>query len=134
VGRTNETLEIEAGNHTVTLNPPRDFDPLVQEILLQNTTVISPATVVFEQIVLERISPVEYLLVSFTEDRDVLLDDRLIGRTNETLEVEAGFHTVALTPPEDYLPASQDVAVRDTSAMTPARVVFVPIHALRPGS
>lgn len=50
IGLTNQVLEVEGGVHTVTLDPPKDFSPGSQDVTLQDTTVISPATVEFQKI------------------------------------------------------------------------------------
>ena len=47
-GRTNIVLQVEAGTHTVTLAPPRNFSPLEQTVLLQNTAAVDPCRIAFE--------------------------------------------------------------------------------------
>ena len=49
-GTTNETVELARGTHTITLGPPRDFIPKKMEIVLKDTTVISPMEMRFEKI------------------------------------------------------------------------------------
>jgi len=46
-GVTNVTLEVEAGAHTVTLEPPNDFTPETQDVEVKDTTVIDPKRVEF---------------------------------------------------------------------------------------
>ena len=53
----------------------------------------------------------EFMLVRFPVDRGVLLDSRMIGRTNETLEVEAGMHVITLDNPQDLMPESYQLRV-----------------------
>jgi hypothetical protein len=67
----------------------------------------------------------EYLLVNFPEDREVVIDQEEQGRTNETIEVEAGIHTVSLkSPPNNFRPRQRKVTLTGTSALTPKEVSF----------
>jgi ABC-type amino acid transport substrate-binding protein len=66
---------------------------------------------------------VEYLLVSFPEDRDVLADGDRVGVTNHTILITANEYTITLSG-DDYVPTSQDVVVAGTSIMRPLVVVF----------
>jgi hypothetical protein len=47
-GWTNVVLQLEAGTHTVTLALPRNFSPIEQTVLLQNTAAIDPCRITFE--------------------------------------------------------------------------------------
>ena len=67
----------------------------------------------------------EFMLVRFPVDRGVLLDSRLIGRTNETLEVEAGMHVITLDNPQDFMPESYFVSLDNTTVISPKELVFV---------
>jgi hypothetical protein len=49
-GTTNQIVELAAGTHTLTLGPPRNFSPKKMEVVLKDTTVISPREVRFEKI------------------------------------------------------------------------------------
>ena len=49
-GKTNQTVELARGTHTVTLGPPSDFIPKKMKVVLKDTTVISPMEVRFEKI------------------------------------------------------------------------------------
>lgn len=70
----------------------------------------------------------EYLLVNFPEDREVLVDREVQGRTNETIEVEKGAHIISLkTPPDDFLPRQKKITLAGTSAITPREVTFAKI-------
>jgi hypothetical protein len=66
---------------------------------------------------------VEYLLVTFPEDRDVLADGDRVGVTNHTILITANEYTITLSG-DDYVPTSQDVVVAGTSIMRPLVVVF----------
>ena len=47
-GYTSELLELEGGKYLVSLEPPPDFSPPVQEIDLRNTSAMEPREVEFE--------------------------------------------------------------------------------------
>jgi len=49
-GTTNQTVELASGTHTITLGPPKDFTPKKMQIVLKETTVISPMEVRFEKV------------------------------------------------------------------------------------
>ena len=49
-GKTNFVLQFEAGYHTVTLGPPRNFSPVEQKVLLQNTAALDPCKVEFHRL------------------------------------------------------------------------------------
>jgi hypothetical protein len=66
---------------------------------------------------------VEYLLVSYREDRDVLADGTRIGVTNHTILVPADEYVITLSG-AGYTPASQDVVIAGTSIMQPRVVIF----------
>jgi hypothetical protein len=70
--------------------------------------------------------PMEFLKVTFPEDRGVKIDGRPAGdkKTNVTLEVEAGTHTVTLEPPDDFTPLTQTVLLKDTTSIKPMEICF----------
>ena len=49
-GRTNVVLELEAGDHDVTLAPPRNFSPVSQHVVLQNTAALDPYQITFQKL------------------------------------------------------------------------------------
>ena len=67
---------------------------------------------------------VEYLLVTFPEDRDVLADGDRVGVTNHTILISANEYVISLSGAE-YAPTSQDVVVAGTSIMRPMVVTFI---------
>lgn len=69
---------------------------------------------------------VEYLLVSFPEDRDVLADGDRVGVTNHTILITANEYTITLGG-DGYAPTSQDVVVAGTSIMRPLVVAFTAV-------
>jgi hypothetical protein len=70
----------------------------------------------------------EYLLVNFPDDKEVLIDANLQGRTNETIEVEKGTHIISLkSPPQNYRPKQKKIVLAETSPLTPREVTFAKI-------
>jgi hypothetical protein len=47
-GRTGEVIELEAGNHVITLGPPANFKPSEQRIILKNTSELAPREIAFD--------------------------------------------------------------------------------------
>jgi hypothetical protein len=66
---------------------------------------------------------VEYLLVSYKADRDVLADGDRVGVTNHTIMIQANEYIITLSG-DGHVPQSQDVVVAGTSIMRPKVVVF----------
>lgn len=67
----------------------------------------------------------EYLLVNFLEDRDVLVNTTMQGRTGQIIELEKGTHIVSLrTPPRNFRPRKKKIVLADTSVLTPKEVIF----------
>ena len=56
-GFTNTVIQIEAGTHTVTLEPPPDFSPLAQTVRIANTSPLAPLTVTFHRLPPSAIPP-----------------------------------------------------------------------------
>jgi hypothetical protein len=66
---------------------------------------------------------VEYLLVTFPEDRDVVAYGDRVGVTNHTILISANEYVISLGGTA-YAPTSQDVVVAGTSIMRPMVVAF----------
>ncbi len=49
-GKTNVVLQLEAGDHDVTLDLPRDFSPTGQHVVLQNTAPLHPCRITFHRL------------------------------------------------------------------------------------
>jgi len=47
-GQTNTLLELEAGTHTVSLEPPANFTPKSLVLLLRGTSALAPKEVTFD--------------------------------------------------------------------------------------
>jgi PEGA domain len=69
---------------------------------------------------------IEYLLVTFSEERAVLADGAGVGFTNHTLMLPADEYSITLSG-DGYQPQSQDVALSGTAVMKPKVVAFTPI-------
>ena len=46
-GWTNTVLQLETGEHDVTLEPPKNFSPVSQHVLLENTSALDPYRIQF---------------------------------------------------------------------------------------
>jgi hypothetical protein len=56
-GFTNTIIQVDAGTHTVTLEPPPDFSPVAQTVLLKNTSPLAPLTITFHRLPASAIPP-----------------------------------------------------------------------------
>ena len=66
---------------------------------------------------------VEYLLVVYNGDRDVLADGDRVGVTNHTILLAPDEYIITLSG-DGYAPPSEDVILAGTSIMRPKVVVF----------
>ncbi len=66
----------------------------------------------------------EYLIVRFPETRRVLIDGVDQGRTDRTIEVEAGTYTVSLSPPDHAKPTQRTITLSNTSPIKPKELKF----------
>jgi hypothetical protein len=67
----------------------------------------------------------EYLIVRYIERRQVVVDGRLQGWTNEILELERGTHVVSLKrPPDDFVPFEMPLVLEDSGILSPLEVRF----------
>ena len=69
---------------------------------------------------------IEYLLVTYPEQRAVLADGVKVGFTNHTLMLPTDEYLITLDG-AGYQPPSQDVALAGTSLVKPMVVPFLPI-------
>ncbi len=67
----------------------------------------------------------EFLLVVYVAERDVLIDGVAAGITNHLITLAPGTYTVSLDGDSDFSPLEQDVLVTDTSPLKPMKVAFV---------
>ncbi len=68
----------------------------------------------------------EYVIVTFPTKRLVYIDGDQNGYTNEVLRLDAGTHVFELGTLANYKPASRQVTVKDTTALEPLEVAFLP--------
>ncbi|HEX9671263.1 MAG TPA: hypothetical protein VGC93_17475 [Thermoanaerobaculia bacterium] len=66
----------------------------------------------------------EFIRVTFADPRDVFIDGQLSGRTQATLRVEKGTHTIHLGEPRNYTPNWRRPRVEKTSPIKPLEVSF----------
>ena len=70
----------------------------------------------------------EYLLVNYPEEREVIIDNNVQGRTGESIEVEKGTHIISLkSPPDDFRPKQKKITLAGTSSLAPQEVTFAQI-------
>ena len=67
----------------------------------------------------------EYLLVKFREDRQVVVDDHFLGSTNQVIEIEEGKHSISLAAPYDFKPDEWQVVLVNSTVVHPIEVEFV---------
>ena len=61
----------------------------------------------------------EYVCVNYVKGRLVRVDGKDVGITNSTLRVETGHHIFDLGEPQNYLPASVEKLVQNTTIISP---------------
>ena len=67
----------------------------------------------------------EFLLVKFAEDRELIIDGNVQGRSNQTIELERGSHTISLkSPPSDFQPQQEEIVLENTTSISPMEVRF----------
>ncbi len=66
----------------------------------------------------------EYVFVSFKEDRTVLADGKKLGQTNQTLLIEKGHHCFTLAGMKNYSPEKVDAVIEQTTVLSPYNVKF----------
>ncbi len=69
---------------------------------------------------------IEFLLVTFPEERAVLADDKRVGFTNHTLMLPTGEYVITLDG-GGYRPGSRDIALTGTSIPKPMVIAFTPV-------
>ncbi len=66
----------------------------------------------------------EFVTVTFDDDRQVFIDGTPSGNTNETLQVDRGTHTFDLGAPHNYAPTFRRRQVANTTPIRPLEVTF----------
>jgi hypothetical protein len=69
----------------------------------------------------------EFVKVTFSSRRSVLVDGAPNGVTNETIVVQRGFHEFSLEPPPDFSPDSQEHPVVATTLLNPLVIAFTAV-------
>jgi hypothetical protein len=68
----------------------------------------------------------EFVIVTYPQDRALFIDGAEAGMTNTLLRIEAGTHTFNLGEPRDYVPKWRRKVVRDTTSIAPMEIGFDP--------
>lgn len=66
----------------------------------------------------------EYIFVSFKEDRTVLANGKKLGQTNQTLLIIKGHHSFTLAGKQNYHPAKVDAVIQQTTSLSPYKIAF----------
>ncbi len=66
----------------------------------------------------------EFLLVVYGTERDVLIDGVPAGITNHLITLAPGTYTISLDGDSDFKPVEQDVLVTSSSPLKPLKVEF----------
>jgi hypothetical protein len=66
----------------------------------------------------------EFLLVVYDIERDVLIDGVPAGITNHLITLAPGTYTVSLDGESDFEPAEQEILVTGSSPLRPMKVQF----------
>ena len=67
----------------------------------------------------------EFLLVRFRENRQVVVDDHFLGSTNQVIELEPGKHSISLAAPYDFEPHEWLIVIVNTTVVKPFEVEFI---------
>ena len=67
----------------------------------------------------------EFLLVVYGTERDVLIDGVPAGLTNHLITLAPGAYTISLDGDKDFTPVEQEILVTGTSPLKPMRIEFV---------
>jgi hypothetical protein len=66
----------------------------------------------------------EFLLVVYGAERDVLIDGVPAGITNHLITLAPGSYMVSLDGNSDFTPVEQEILVTDSSPLRPKKVQF----------
>ena len=66
----------------------------------------------------------EYVFVSFKEDRIVLADGKKLGQTNQTLLIVKGHHSFTLDGQQNYHPEKVYAVIENTTPLSPYKIEF----------
>ena len=66
----------------------------------------------------------EFVVVNFATERDVLIDGVLAGLTNHLITLAPGTYTFSLDGRRNFRPRERTVVVEGTSPLTPQEVDF----------
>ena len=67
----------------------------------------------------------EFVLITYAHDRDVLVDGVVAGLTNHLIALAPGTYTFSLDGPRDFSPLAYTIAVENTAPQEPLELTFV---------
>lgn len=88
------------------------------QIVRENNPVILANPVFYKA------AKMQYVLVKFRENRQVVVDDHYSGYTNEVIEIEEGNHSISMAAPYDFSPHEWRVVLMNTTVVQPLEVEF----------
>jgi len=68
----------------------------------------------------------EYIRVIYPENRDVYIDNSIVGSTKEMFMIDSGRYSFHLGSPHNYEPDFVSVDVKDTAPLEPLLITFNP--------
>ncbi len=73
----------------------------------------------------------EYVIVIFKDDRELVIDGETQGRTNQVIELEGGTHIITLkAPPSDFRPEEGVmILLEGTTAISPKEVRYEKVES-----
>jgi len=73
----------------------------------------------------------EYVIVTFKDDRELVIDGKPQGRTNQVIELERGTHIITLkAPPSDFRPDKEvTIILEETTALSPKEVRYEKVES-----
>ena len=73
----------------------------------------------------------EYVIVIFEDDRELVIDGEVQGRTNKIIELERGTHIITLkAPPFDFRPEEEvTIILEETTAISPEEVHYEKVES-----
>ena len=66
----------------------------------------------------------QFITVTFAEERDVIIDGEIAGKTDQVLQVEKGTHRIRLDDKQNYTPQWRQPNVRGPTIITRMEILF----------
>jgi preprotein translocase subunit SecE len=120
-GFTNDVIQVQTGTHTFDLGAPPNYRPSSQTVKVTGTLAPLPKIIEFQPLM------DEFVKVTFPGRRQVYVNRKPCGFTNDVIQVQTGTNTFDLGAPPNYKPSSQTVEVTGTLAPLPKIIEFQPL-------